>query len=150
MDSNLWMYSIHGGNPEIIYLLEENEIPQPTFTYNQCYKESIKCHNLPVMEYMRNNLILNKKEKDIGLISQCLPYYNFYDFCQIDLVNCQNFEESDIFYFFCKYDYISSVEFIISKKRGRKITDLIIVFNSILNEVSFKIFFHKICKLFIF
>ena len=44
----IWIYAIHGANPEIIGILETNQKPLifkgQTF-YLECFKESIKCHH---------------------------------------------------------------------------------------------------------
>ena len=118
LDSSLWIYAIHGGNPDIIHLLEEIEIQQPSYTYNQCYKEAIKCHNIPIMNYMRYDLLTKKRDKDIGLFSQCLPYYNFIDFCSINNdFSYISIAESDLFYYLCKYDYITIVDFILKNRK---------------------------------
>ena len=41
----LWYYSIHSKNAEIIHFLEENHVTPKDNTYEECYKESIKCHH---------------------------------------------------------------------------------------------------------
>ena len=51
VDSNLWLYAIHGKNPEIIHFLEEIEI-EPNI---KCIKESIKFFHNEITEYLFDN-----------------------------------------------------------------------------------------------
>ena len=40
---SLWYYSIHGFDPEMFQILEENNVQHDS--YDLCLKESIKCHS---------------------------------------------------------------------------------------------------------
>ena len=53
---SLFLYAIHGNNPEIIYLLEENNVKCDDQIYNECFKESIKCHHKNFELYYKTNI----------------------------------------------------------------------------------------------
>ena len=79
----LWFYSIHGKDPEIISILEDNKIPPPNSSYLDIFKDSIKFHNKDITNYIRSNLI-NEKEIELELektfdnvSNYCFHYYNF-------------------------------------------------------------------------
>ena len=99
---SLWRYAIHGQNPEIIHLLEENNIKPINNNENEYYKEllkeSIKCHHIGISNYIQDNYLQNNKEDSDFALEVCLKYYNF-NFKQFDLIN----EFS--FCYLCKYDY---------------------------------------------
>ena len=119
---SLWLYAIHGENPDIIHLLEENNV-QPIVshidtlrsvhftivtrdekTYEECFKESIKCHHNDIANYIENNYL--KKEKE-GFIHG-IKYYNF------SFIN--DFTKEHSFYYLCRYDYYSLVNILLNNK----------------------------------
>ncbi|KAK8875988.1 hypothetical protein M9Y10_006171 [Tritrichomonas musculus] len=51
----LWFYAIHSGNPELIYLLERQNISD--ISYEKCFIESIKCYNDEFAEYIKNQYL---------------------------------------------------------------------------------------------
>ena len=57
MKSSLWLYVIHGKNPELIHQLEENKIQPPKNSYKLCFYEAIKCHHNDISCYIKDNLI---------------------------------------------------------------------------------------------
>ncbi|KAK8842169.1 hypothetical protein M9Y10_026399 [Tritrichomonas musculus] len=57
LTSSLWLYAIHGGDPRIIHILEENKIVPPKSSFLLCLKESIKCHQNDIANYIYNNLM---------------------------------------------------------------------------------------------
>ncbi|KAK8838612.1 hypothetical protein M9Y10_032646 [Tritrichomonas musculus] len=69
---SLWLYAIHGENPDIIHFLEENQIHPKDENYKECLKESIKCHHNDFAMYFKNNYIneyntqLNYYENEIS------------------------------------------------------------------------------------
>ena len=69
MKSDLWSYAIHGRNPEIIFLLEENKVAHD----DKIIKESIKCHHNEITEYFLDNAI----EKEYSCDTFAIKYFNF-------------------------------------------------------------------------
>ncbi|KAK8839930.1 hypothetical protein M9Y10_031645 [Tritrichomonas musculus] len=95
MKSDLWSYAIHGRNPEIIFLLEENKVVHD----DKIIKESIKCHHNEITEYFLDNAI----EKEYSCDTFAIKYYNFEFFPK-------SLESKSLFYYLCKYDYYFLVE----------------------------------------
>ena len=60
LNPSLWLYAIHGKNPEIIHLIEENHLK---IEYNEILNESIKCHHNDIADYFENNYFENTNEK---------------------------------------------------------------------------------------
>lgn len=106
LTSYLWPCAIHGNNAEIIQILEEKEIKPIDNKYEKCYIESVKCHHIEIMYYLKENyfkfdVIINFK------------YFNFTEICEkIDLIEKMN--ENNLFYSFCKYDYLNIVDFFLN------------------------------------
>lgn len=50
-----WLYAIHGKNPEIIHILEENKVHPKDGTFAECLTYSIKCHHNDFANYFRIN-----------------------------------------------------------------------------------------------
>ncbi|KAK8837254.1 hypothetical protein M9Y10_036684 [Tritrichomonas musculus] len=110
LEPSLWLYAIHSNNAKLIHILEENQIiPRVTVheryqkfeveSYEECLKESIKCHHNEIADYLLNNYL---KDSSDTLI-QGLKYYNFW-FIQKECIN----EKS--FYYLCGFDYYFLVE----------------------------------------
>ena len=62
----LWLYGVHGQNPEIINFLEENKTLPKTdeeeeesvkMSFEGIFKESIKCHHIDVANYIQDNYL---------------------------------------------------------------------------------------------
>ncbi|KAK8836069.1 hypothetical protein M9Y10_040025 [Tritrichomonas musculus] len=107
LESSLWLYAVYGKDPEIINFLEENKIQnikeKNTFfaknvSFEQIFKESIKCHHIDVANYIRNNYLQNEKEYLNDTLISGLKYYNFM------FMQC-NIENETSFCYLCKYDY---------------------------------------------
>ena len=110
LEPSLWLYAIHSNNAKLIHILEENQIiPRVTVheryqkfeveSYEECLKESIKCHHNEIADYLLNNYL--KDSSDV--LIQGLKYYNFW-FIQKECIN----EKS--FYYLCCFDYYFLVE----------------------------------------
>ena len=91
----------------MIYLLEENHVMPPNNSYEECIKESIKCHHNDVTNYIQSNLIDEDIQNiNINIYSYSFHHYNFTYFPQ-ELNN-------EIFFnYACKYDYFKIVEYFI-------------------------------------
>ena len=74
LNSSLWIYAIHGKNPEIFHILERN-CEKNSDTYKICFKEAIKCHHNDFAKYIQNNFLKHKSKTENLLIN--LKYHNF-------------------------------------------------------------------------
>lgn len=90
VNESLWLYAIHSDNAEIIHLLEQYKIEPKDKTYIECFKESIKCHNNNVANYIYDNLVIYKNNKE-NLLLYGYQYDN-YEFLPNDfkIIRSQN------------------------------------------------------------
>ena len=102
----LWLYAIHGKNPEIIHHLEYNHVDPPYRDYISCFNESIKCHHNDFANYFKN-LLENDDEIDFK------PVFKYYNINQIPYELGNNIN----FYYLCKYNYSKLVELYIRQKQ---------------------------------
>lgn len=58
---SLWLYSVHGRNPFIIHILEENHVD---YNVDELIEESIKCHHNELTEYFKNTLLNDSLKND--------------------------------------------------------------------------------------
>ena len=104
LTKSLWFYSIHGGNGEIIHLLEDNHIDPPKNddqcnVYNKIYIEAIKSHHNEIADYIMNFYLENKEEeKSQDFAIHYLKYFNFIS-VQNEMIN------ESLFYDLCQYDH---------------------------------------------
>ncbi|KAK8840975.1 hypothetical protein M9Y10_027811 [Tritrichomonas musculus] len=116
LTSSLWLYVIHGQCLDLIHFLEENHIRPQNETCNQCFDESIICHQVDIMNYIKNNFYEKEGENVFDLFCQSLRFYNFVDFCN----NEYSFDDSltfEMFYQLCKFDYVSLVDLLLKNKK---------------------------------
>ena len=107
LNQSLWIYAIHGGNPDIIHFLEENKIEPQDQTFQKCLEESIKCHHNDFALYFKNNFISESNVQpkyDENEISYAFHYYNF-QFIPIEL------KEPFFFFYSIEYDHYKLVEY---------------------------------------
>ena len=133
LTSSLWIYGIHSDNAEIIQLLEENKVEPPNKEYEECIKESIKCHHNDITNYILSNFInedieniyqIDFEEKyNENIYSYCFHYYNFSYFPN-------EIEHQIIFYYACEFDYIEIVEYFLKTKKINIEETIIIIINS--------------------
>ena len=88
----IWLYAVHSDNPEIIHILEENGIKNPSFV--KCYKEAIKCYHNDVANYIKTNHMSNYNEKKE---IKNVQFLNF------DFFNC-DFNTNEILFNLIEYD----------------------------------------------
>lgn len=106
---SLWLYSIHGRNPEIIHILEENDIV-PLDSYIPPLLEAIKCHHNEIANYILDKycseIISNIQD---SWHQQSLKSFNYYYF--------PNELNKYIHYFFylCKYDHCNFVQLLLDE-----------------------------------
>ena len=101
LNPSLWIYTIHSNNGELIHLLEESEIKPPNNSFNNVYIESIKCHHNEIVEYIENNCLIKKSDKNDfseKRIKSIFHYYNYMYF-PVDL------DKNHSFYYLHRYNY---------------------------------------------
>ncbi|KAK8891517.1 hypothetical protein M9Y10_028729 [Tritrichomonas musculus] len=105
LKKSLWNYAIHGQNPEIIHILEENNIwPK---SYDDCLIESIKCHHNDIANYIEKNYLNYEKiDKSFTIFRQSLKYHNF------AFINSY-FISQTCLYYFIKYDCPLYIDYIL-------------------------------------
>ena len=109
LTSRLWYLAIHGKNAEIIHFLEDNYVELEDKSYKKMFYESIKCHHIEIANYFMNNFF--KKAKKIRLIlSFNVSSIMILPFFQKELI----IESS--FYYFCKYDFCTLVDFLLKNE----------------------------------
>ena len=103
LTSTLWIYAIHGRNPELFHLLEDNHVTLDFEMKTKCLKESIKCHHNEFTEYIECNFFNDVNSQDY-LIDK-IKHHNYLSFPD------EIFKLSQFFFYFCKYDYFEIVKF---------------------------------------
>ncbi|KAK8881292.1 hypothetical protein M9Y10_004027 [Tritrichomonas musculus] len=128
LTQSLWLFGIHSNNIEIIQYLEENSIKPPSGNYNKCLIEAIKCHHINIMNYIKEKYIQNDQKISVFSIAKDLRYYNFFSLSEkVDKIESFNDVEqqfytcqdkiTNIFYEFCKFDYVPIVEFLLMNEK---------------------------------
>ena len=83
---SIWIYAMHCDNPEMIHLLIENNLIPEGNSYYLCLKESIKCYNNDIANYLINNFLndeINNKnlmpsnDYNDNLIAYSFRYHNY-------------------------------------------------------------------------
>ena len=97
---SLWIYAIHGKNPEIIHILEEKNVTSYKYNSTKCFFESIKCHHNDIACYLLDNYTTKIKKEFLKSFNNCIKYYNFEGMKNI--VD-QRFSLSNL----CQYGYYS-------------------------------------------
>ena len=107
---SLWLYSIHGNNPELIHLLEENQIDPEDKSYENCFKESIKCHHIEISNYLQYKIINPKQSYDNNITNYSFEYYNFEYFPSF-------INDKFILHYACRYNYFLLVKLLVQSKK---------------------------------
>ena len=104
---SLWLYTIHSKNPELIHLLEENNVePNVNKTYDECLKESIKCHHNDIANYfLECKSISDSEYTEKAAIRNC----NFLYFPE-------KFENISSFFHLSKFKYTYLVNVLLNDK----------------------------------
>lgn len=134
LTASLWLYAIHGSNAEIIHFLEEQKVRPNDRTYNECIKESIKCHHNDIAAYF-NDYISNDFDLWVsqqyfnGNIKQYSFHYYNYAFFPNDI------NEKNNFYYACNYDYYDIVEYFVNENNidinEKMISNVIVFINAV-------------------
>ena len=108
LEQSLWLYAIHGNDPQIIHDLEKfAEKPTPEL-YEKCLIESIKCHHNNLANYFINNYFVNDQNIIQKVMPSILEYYNFI----LIQENCIN---KTVFYELCKFNYVLFVKYLLEE-----------------------------------
>ena len=106
LSPSLWLYAVHGDNPELIQYLVENKVKPNDESYKEVVKESIKCHHNEIVNYIYYNILNDQIENNKDAAIQSIKYSN-YDFFPNDLKN------ETYFYYLCEYDNLSLVNLLL-------------------------------------
>ena len=110
MEDSLWLYAIHGKNPEIIHILEENHIEPEFNMYEPLINESIKCHHNEIADYLLQNHISDLyRNTNTFYREDTIMYYNYY-YMEKFIFNPSRFCE------FIIYDYFYIVDLILKRE----------------------------------
>lgn len=117
---SLWLYAIHGRNPEIIHILEENKVECNTKIYSECLNEAIKCHHNEFAMYYKNYFNVEVDIHSNYTENEIFYAFHFYNFEFIP-DDCK-----DPFYFIysVENDYDKFVDYYIKHMKGLNINEL--------------------------
>ena len=105
LSPSLWIFAIHGSNPALIHLLEENKIKPSIEVYQQCFLEAVKCHHNDLANYIESNFLLPQNPiNESTIFLQAINYHNFTYFSDDATI------DFDVFYALCENDYYLFVE----------------------------------------
>ena len=118
----IYLFAIHGRNLELIHLLEENKIQTKNKSYDDCIKESIKCHHNEIANYFIGHLETEKDQNNKVNNKYCFHFHNFL-FLNDDVTN----DKTDIFNFACEYEHIKLVEITLKSKVVNILNPIILI-----------------------
>lgn len=118
---SIWLYAIHSNNPDIIHILEEDEINPPDGNYEKCFIEALKCHHIKVANYLLNEYIT----MDSKIAQQVVKYHNYEIF---------NEKFIDHFFDFAQFDYPLTVKILLNTETSYDINSKIKVNDVLFNE----------------
>lgn len=106
LTSTLWIYSIHGNNPELFELLKEYGVLVKDMSCKSFFIESVKCHHNDFANFYQNNYCQSNQKSSFEILSVGLKYHNF---AFIDSFYIGQFS----FYDLCLYDYPIFVDYLL-------------------------------------
>ena len=118
---SLWIFAVHGDNPEIIHILEDKKIKPEIKTkkvdneeeenerYLNVFIECVKCHHNDIANYIYENYL--NKDKDCIVMKKCLRFFNF------SLLEKKFLKYDAFFYYLCKNDYYSSIDILLKNNK---------------------------------
>ena len=108
---SLWIYAIHSNNPEMIHILEENQVTPRDETFEECLEESIKCHHNDIAKYIKENLLIQDRiQNQKSYFESVFNHYNFEFFPE-------DFSIDSYLNFLIKYDYYELVKYYLKNKK---------------------------------
>lgn len=103
LKEEIWEYAIHGGNAEIICILEDNEI-QSYYIIEYSFKESVKCYKNDIAHYIQDKFLESTYE-----YQDCFfEYMNYYFF--------PNNLNDHSFFHLCYYEHYSLAKLYLKSK----------------------------------
>ena len=108
LNSDLWIFAIHGRNYEIIYLLEEKCIECPL---SEAVIELIKCNHNEMVEYLLNSFSTeNSDNNNDKFLNTSLMSFNF-----AEIINFLEYKDPNyLLNLACKYDYCYIVDLLLN------------------------------------
>ncbi|KAK8841342.1 hypothetical protein M9Y10_026956 [Tritrichomonas musculus] len=113
---NMWSYSIHSRNAELIKYLEDNHVSPPKDNYDVILKEAIKCHHNDISTYFIENVI---KKEDLLLSIENKFDENYYNYCAEYQNYCffsENLGYKNMFFYLCIFNYYALVKLYLQQK----------------------------------
>lgn len=104
---SLWLNAIHGRNPEIIYILEENKVEMHDNLLKKCLIRSIKCHHNEIADYIDSKYYddkIKKENSDEKVNNASVKYCNF-EYIPSDLPIYGSFQQKMIIITYKNFDY---------------------------------------------
>ena len=114
--SDLWLYSIHSHNSELIHLLEYNKVKPPDDRYETCFIESIKCHHNDIAKYIKEKFLTTNMNDEIY---SCILHYHNYVYLSPD------YQNDVVFHYLCYYHYQQLVNLTYTKSESANIYETI-------------------------
>ncbi|KAK8843533.1 hypothetical protein M9Y10_024586 [Tritrichomonas musculus] len=127
MNPNLWLFVIHGRNPELVHLLEQHQIEPENKNYKNCLEESIKCYSNDIAVYIQDNYCFDINESNF--FDDLYFKYRNYEFFP------NNLNEMAFIFLLCKYNYIFLVNEILLTCKININQEMILKFK-FLNRIS--------------
>lgn len=124
MNPNLWIFVIHGRNPELVHLLEQHQIEPENKNYKNCLEESIKCYSNDIAVYIQDNYCFDINESNF--FDDLYFKYRNYEFFP------NNLNEMPFIFLLCKYNYIFLVNEILLTCKININQEMISTFNTLM------------------
>ena len=116
LSSNMWLFSVHNDETELIEYLKDKSIKPPKDDYAKVLKESIKCHHNNLSNYIINSFLgenfISKSEEGHQIEGKFhnnmfRPAYAYHNYCFFP----KNIKFKYSFYYLCEFDYVKLVKF---------------------------------------
>ena len=104
IDETLWQYAVHSNNPELIHILEYNQV-EYSLKYSNPLNESIKCFHNDFAHYFLDN-------KDFKIEDDKISFYHNYEFLRFDSYN----DYQELFFIACEDNYPYLVSILLNKE----------------------------------
>lgn len=119
IEPSIMLFAIHCGNPDLIHIIEEIDLPIDESIHEKCFIESLKCHRNEIADYYANNFLSPQEVEH--LLCHCVEYFNF-EYMKGELIG-------QYFTLLCKYDYVDFVELLL--KQDEVDVNKFLIFNNI-------------------
>ncbi|KAK8876095.1 hypothetical protein M9Y10_006281 [Tritrichomonas musculus] len=102
LTQSLWPFAIHSNNPEMIHLLEENNI-KPEMNI-EILTEAIKCHHNNIVNYIKHNYTGKKS------LPSSFQYYNY------EIISQNEDDDNALLKHSCIYNYVELVKILLQNE----------------------------------